>query len=66
MASHIELNPVSHLTVGTIGPPGKRVFYLQGSQGAQTISLTIEKEQARMMGESFDTLLEELDVQHPV
>ncbi len=66
MASHIELNPVSHLTVGTIGPPGQRVFYLQGSRGAQTISLTMEKQQARMMGESFVTLIDELDKQHPV
>ena len=43
MARHIELNPVTHLTVGTIGPPGRRTFYLQGSQGSQTISLVIEK-----------------------
>ena len=26
----IELNPVSHITADAIGPPGKRVFYLQG------------------------------------
>jgi uncharacterized repeat protein (TIGR03847 family) len=66
MARHIELNPVTHLTVGTIGPPGRRTFYLQGSQGSQTISLVIEKEQARMLANSFEALIEELAEKHPV
>lgn len=65
MASHIELNPVSQLTIGTIGPPGQRVFYLQGSRGTQTISLILEKEQARMLAQSFETLLDELADMHP-
>jgi uncharacterized repeat protein (TIGR03847 family) len=65
MARQIELNPVSHLTIGTIGPPGQRTFYLQGSRGTQTVSLIIEKEQARMLADSFETLLEELDKQYP-
>lgn len=64
MARHIELNPVSHLTIGTIGPPGKRTFYLQGSRGPQTISLTMEKEQARILADSFETLLAELAEQY--
>lgn len=65
MASHIELNPVSQITVGTIGLPGQRTFYLQGSRGSQTISLTIEKEQARMLAESFDALIQELAQKYP-
>jgi len=65
MADHIELNPVYHLTVGTVGEPGNRAFYLQGSQGAQVISLAIEKEQATMLATSFDSLLEELKNKHP-
>lgn len=60
MARHIELNPVTHLTVGTIGPPGKRVFYLQGSKGTDLITVTIEKQQAAMLASSLETLLEEL------
>lgn len=65
MAHQIELNPVSHLTVGTVGPPGQRTFYLQGGRGLQTISLTIEKEQAAMLANSLETFLEELDEKHP-
>lgn len=65
MARHIELNPVSHLTIGTIGKPGERTFYLQGSRGSQTVSLIIEKEQANILSSSFESLLEELEEKHP-
>lgn len=65
MARHIELNPVSHLTIGTIGSPGQRTFYLQGSRGAQVISLVIEKEQAMMLTNSFESLMAEIVEKHP-
>jgi uncharacterized repeat protein (TIGR03847 family) len=65
MARHIELNPVFHLTIGAVGEPGQRTFYLQGSHGSQTISLVIEKEQAAMLAGSFDSLLAELEQKHP-
>ena len=65
MARHIELNPVSHITIGVVGKPGERTFYLQGSQGTQTISLVIEKEQANILAGSFDSLIKELNEKHP-
>jgi uncharacterized repeat protein (TIGR03847 family) len=61
MAQHIELNPVSHITIGTVGPPGQRVFYFQGSKGANLISLIIEKQQASILASSVKTILEELN-----
>jgi uncharacterized repeat protein (TIGR03847 family) len=60
MTRHIELNPVSHFTVGTVGEPGQRVFYLQGSKGTDLVSVIIEKQQASMLASSLQTLLEEL------
>jgi len=66
MAHQIELNPVSYLTVGTIGPPGSRTFYLQGGRGSQTISLVIEKEQAVMLASSLEAFLQELEEKHPL
>lgn len=66
MAHQIDLNPASHLTVGTIGTPGQRTFFLQGSRGTQTISLVIEKEQAILLGDSLDSFLAELDQKHPL
>ena len=65
MAQHIELNPVSYITIGVVGKPGERTFYLQGGRGKETISLTIEKEQANIMTGSFESLLKELDEKHP-
>jgi uncharacterized repeat protein (TIGR03847 family) len=65
MARQIELNPVSHVTIGTVGEPGQRTFYLQGSRGIQTISLVIEKEQAIVLANSFHSMLEELEKRFP-
>jgi len=66
MARHIELNPVTHITIGTVGPPGQRVFYLQGSRGSDVVSMIIEKQQASMLASSLETLLESLTEKYPV
>ena len=65
MAHQIDLNPATHITVGTVGVPGQRTFFLQGSRGAQIISLVIEKEQAILLAGSLETFLEELEREHP-
>lgn len=65
MAHQIDLNPTNHLTVGTVGPPGQRTFFLQGGRGSHTISLVIEKEQAALLASSLETFLEELNRNHP-
>jgi len=56
----IELNPVDFITIGTVGPKGKRVFHLQAGRGDQIVSLTIEKEQARALAEALTELLDDL------
>ncbi|MEP7287168.1 MAG: DUF3090 family protein [Chloroflexota bacterium] len=56
----IELNPVDFLTVGTVGPKGRRLFHLQSGKGAQIVTLTIEKEQARALAEAISELLNDL------
>lgn len=60
-----DLNPVSRITVGAVGPPGQRVFLLQASQGTTTITLKLEKEQARVLATSTLELLEELSQKYP-
>jgi uncharacterized repeat protein (TIGR03847 family) len=65
MAQHIELNPATHLTIGTIGEPGQRVFYLQGSQGTNLISLIIEKQQAAVVSDGLEELLDDLQERFP-
>lgn len=59
----IELNPVDYITVGTVGPKGKRIFHLQAGKGSQVVTLTIEKEQARRLGEALGELLDDLNRQ---
>lgn len=61
----IELNPAEFLTVGTVGPKGRRVFYLQAASGDVLLSLVIEKEQARALGDAIEELLEDLDSRFP-
>ena len=55
-----DLNPVTHITVGTVGPLGERVFYLQASQGTTLVTLKIEKEQAYHLAAGIDQLLQGL------
>jgi len=66
MAQQIELNPTTHLTIGTIGSPGQRAFYLQGGQGIEIVSLLVEKEQASVLSDSLESFLEELEQKHPL
>jgi uncharacterized repeat protein (TIGR03847 family) len=66
MAGQIfEMHPVSHMTIEAIGPPGQRVFLLQASQGTETITLKLEKEQAQVLAHSIQQLLEELSERFP-
>ncbi len=57
----IELNPIDFITIGTIGPKGQRVFYLQAGQGGKIVSMIIEKEQSWALGEAIREMMDDLD-----
>lgn len=57
----IELNPIDFITIGTIGPKGQRVFYLQAGQNEQLVSMVIEKEQSWALSEAIRELIDDLD-----
>ena len=57
----LELNPVDFITIGTIGPKGRRIFYLQAGHNNQIVSLIIEKEQSRALSEAIIELIDDLD-----
>ena len=59
--TEINLNPVDFITVGTIGPKGRRVFHLQAGHGGKLVSFVIEKEQARALSHAINEFIEELD-----
>jgi uncharacterized repeat protein (TIGR03847 family) len=65
MTRTIDLNPVSTITVGTIGEPGQRVFYLQARRGPTAITIETEKEQVRALAMGIHQFLEELVQRFP-
>jgi uncharacterized repeat protein (TIGR03847 family) len=60
-----ELNPVSHITTGAIGPAGKRVFYLQARSEAEVVTLIVEKAQVTSLAIGLEQYLLELQERYP-
>ncbi|AJM78240.1 DUF3090 domain-containing protein [Rathayibacter toxicus] len=48
------------IVVGTIGLPGSRSFYLQVQAGTHIVSVGLEKEQAALLAEKIDEILNQL------
>jgi uncharacterized repeat protein (TIGR03847 family) len=63
--TEIDLNPVSRITTGAIGPPGQRVFYLQGRDEATLVTLIVEKIQIQSLAVGLEQFLLELAQQYP-
>lgn len=63
--SQIDLKPVTHITTDAIGPPGKRVFYIQGWKDEQIISLIIEKFQLQTLAIGIEQYLAEIQQRLP-
>lgn len=57
----IDLNPVDFITIGTIGPKGQRVFYLQAGRENQLVSMIVEKEQSWALSEALRELIDDVD-----
>jgi uncharacterized repeat protein (TIGR03847 family) len=58
----LDFNPVTRITVGTVGKPGQRIFLLQAEGSASSnITLKIEKEQANVLATSLVEFLDEID-----
>lgn len=52
-----DLRPVSHITVGALGVPGKRTFFIQGIQETIIATLIVEKEHVIALARGvFETL----------
>ncbi len=61
----VELNPVSRITAGAVGPPGKRVFYIQARKGSQLVTLLVEKHQVQSLAIGLEEFLDELGERLP-
>ncbi|MEM9202467.1 MAG: DUF3090 family protein [Actinomycetota bacterium] len=51
---------VEFFTVGTLGPRGERVFYLQGRGDGQLVSLRLEKQQVATLADYLEQVLADL------
>ena len=61
-----DLDPVDRITVGTVGQPGQRTFYLQARRGRQLLSMVMEKDQVSALATALEQLLENLAEKNPL
>ena len=57
MSASFDFDAPDHFTVGAVGQPGKRTFYLQGRQAETLVTLKCEKEQVGALAEYVAGLL---------
>ena len=60
MSESFELRDVDHCTVGTVGPPGQRVFYLQAAGEGELVTLRLEKQQVGALANYLRGALDDL------
>jgi uncharacterized repeat protein (TIGR03847 family) len=61
----LDLRPTTHLTTDAIGPPGERVFYIQGVSVEHTVTLIVEKFQIQTLGIAVEQFLAEVYQKFP-
>jgi uncharacterized repeat protein (TIGR03847 family) len=61
----VEFRPVDHITTGAIGPPGKRVFYLQAHKDDDLVTLIVEKAQVQSLAVGVEEFLKDLREKRP-
>lgn len=64
-SSRFEIRPVERITVGAVGEPGHRVFYLQAGGAGRQVTLRVEKEQVLMLAMSIEQFLNDLHQRFP-
>lgn len=60
MSDSFEMLAPDYFTTGAVGPPGQRVFYLQGREGRTVVTLKVEKEQISALADYVAGLLAKL------
>jgi uncharacterized repeat protein (TIGR03847 family) len=60
VSKSFDLPAVQRLTIGTVGPVGKRAFYLQARQADELVTLKVEKQQVGALSQLLAELLEDL------
>ncbi|MFX0539713.1 DUF3090 family protein [Ornithinimicrobium sp. Y1847] len=58
--SELVYDPPERCVAGSVGPPGQRTFFLQATDGARRSTISLEKEQVRLLGLSLVELIDEV------
>jgi uncharacterized repeat protein (TIGR03847 family) len=66
VSASFELSDVGRATVGTVGVPGQRTFYLQAREGDRLVSLKLEKQQVAALAQLLGELLSDLPAAGPL
>ena len=66
MSKSFELPRVEWATVGTVGPPGQRTFYLQARQDAELVTVKLEKQQVALIAQFVGEILSDLPATEPL
>ena len=60
MSRSFDFDQPDRITVGTVGPPGRRTFLLQARQGDELLTLKLEKQQVAALSQYLGKLLADL------
>lgn len=66
MKYSFDFDPAHFLTVGTVGKPGQRTFYVQAQRGRELATFLAEKEQIRALGTALERLSDEIIADNPL
>lgn len=58
----MELDPVDRITVGAVGEPGERTFFLQARRGTDLVTIVVEKQQVQLLAATVVDMLSRLGV----
>ena len=60
MSQSFDFRHTTRFTTGTIGDPGRRVFFLQVGDQVDTVTVKLEKQQVRALAQFLRTVLDDL------
>lgn len=66
MSESFELRNTDSFTAAAIGPPGQRIFFLQGVDGDQVVTLKLEKVQVGALATALKQLLDKHNLVEPL
>jgi uncharacterized repeat protein (TIGR03847 family) len=66
VSSSFDLPSVDRITVGTVGEPGSRTFFIQAREDSLVVSLKVEKGQVAALAERLGELLHENPASSPI